>query len=78
MAACTLRVMSVSPMQSRPGDLTRRSLLGKSLGAAAGLLLAGCGGNTEAVTTVSPTDGTPLGGVSGLSGVSVEVWRDPG
>lgn len=70
--------MSVSPMQLRPGGLTRRSLLGQSLGAVAGLMLVGCGGTTEPLPTVSPTDETPLDGEPGLSGVTVKVWRDPG
>lgn len=70
--------MSASPVRSWSGGLTRRSLLGQSLGALAGIVLAGCGGTNESRATVSPASEAAVDGVNGLSGVRVEVWRDPG
>lgn len=69
--------MSEIRMHARPVDLTRRSLLGGSLAAMTGLLLAGCSA-MESGTSAGITDDVAVDGESGLHGVRIEVWRDPG
>lgn len=69
--------MPQSRMHARPGGLTRRSLLGGSFAAMTGLLLAGCGG-AESGTSAGIADEVAVDGESGLRGVRIKVWRDPG
>lgn len=71
--------MLQTDMHQSPERLTRRSALGQLFGAAAGLVLVGCGDVGESEPAASVSSGVPSSrGDLGLSGHVVEVWRDPG
>ncbi|MEZ5236109.1 MAG: hypothetical protein R2749_25950 [Acidimicrobiales bacterium] len=59
---------------SLPGPLTRRMLLGRSLGMLAGVFLVGCGPRNAPDESSRASDGT----AARLQGARVHVWRDPG
>lgn len=69
--------MPDSRTHSQPRLLSRRTLLGQSVGVLAGLVLVGCGGPVPEASEQA-IDDEPGDRVAGLGGVRIEVWRDPG